>query len=106
MNGREATAALQRAAEISRELLEIADKGDVRLTQRLDAERLQLLQSARRSLQPLGVADRELLREIAELNDRAIGFVEHRLRCTARDMDMLRVGKSAVRAYAANGRDR
>ena len=106
MNGREATAALQRAAEISRELLAIADSGDVQLTQRLDAERLQLLQSARRSLEPLGEGDRGLLCEIAELNDRAIGFLEHRQRCKARDMDMLSVGKRAVQAYSASGRYR
>jgi hypothetical protein len=106
MNGREATVALQRAAEISKELLSIADSGDVRLTEQLDAERRQLLQAAKKSLQPLGVADRELLREIAEMNDRALGFMEHRLRRTARDIDMLRVGRSAVRAYASNGRHR
>lgn len=106
MNGMEATLALRRAAEISRELLALADSGDVQLAKRLDAERLQLLKSARRSLQPLNESDRGLLREIVELNDRALGFLEHRRRCTARDLDMLAVGKRAMRAYSANGRYR
>jgi hypothetical protein len=102
----EATMALRRAAEISRELLAIADNGDVQLAKRLDAERLQLLKSARRSLQPLGESDRGLLREIVELNDKALGFLEHRRRCKARDLDVLAAGKRAVRAYSANGRYR
>jgi hypothetical protein len=99
-----ATAALQRAAEISRELVGVADTGDVQLTHRLDAERLQLLKSAKSAPQSLDENDRLLLREIAELNDKAIGFLEHRRRCKARDLDMLSVGKRAVRAYSATGR--
>lgn len=98
--------ALQRAAEISRELLAVADSGDIQLAQRLDAERLQLLKSARTSLRPLDDGARGLLREIAELNDQALGFLEHRRRCKARDLDMLSVAKRAVRAYSANGRYR
>jgi hypothetical protein len=106
MNGRGATAALQRAAEISRELLAVADCGDVLLTQRLDAERRELLQSARRSQPSWSDRDRGLLQEIIQLNDQAIGFLEHRRRCKGRDLDMLIVGKRAVRAYSANGRFR
>jgi hypothetical protein len=106
VNRHAATAALRRALELSRELAAIADSGEVQLTQRLDAERLQLLKSAKSVLQPLGEEDRTLLREIAALNDRAIGFLEHRRRCKARDLDMLSVGRRAVRAYAATGRYR
>ena len=94
------TAALQRALEISRELAALADSGDVRLTQGLDAERRQLLKSAR-SASRLDDADRQLLREIVELNDKAIGYLEHRRRLTARDLDMVAVGRRAVRAYSA-----
>lgn len=106
MNRQTATAALKRALELSYELAAIADSGDVRLTPRLDAERLQLLKSARSALQPLAEEHRACLREIAALNDKAIGFLEHRRRCQARDLDMLSVGKRAVRAYAATGRSR
>ena len=100
------TAALQRAAEISRELATLADHGDVESARRLDAERLQLLKLARAVLHPLREHDRGLLREIVELNDKALGLMEHRRRCKARDLDMLSVGKRAVRAYAFNGQPR
>jgi hypothetical protein len=93
--------ALQRALEISRELANIADSGDVQLTQPLDAERLQLLKLARGASRRLDDTDRKLLQEIAELNDKAIGFLEHRRRLKARDMDMVSVGRRAVRAYSA-----
>ncbi len=96
--------ALQRAATISRELAAHADNGDVALVQRLDAERLQLLKSVQLSGRSLSASDRQLLEEICELNDRALGFLEHRRRRKARDLDMVAVGKRAVRAYCATGR--
>jgi hypothetical protein len=104
VSGRDATGALRRAAEISRELVAVADNGDVETAQRLDAERLQLLKSARSLAGPLNSHDRQLLHEIAELNDRAIGFMEHRRRLKVRDLEMVSVGKRAVRAYSATGR--
>jgi hypothetical protein len=97
----EAVAALQRALEISRELTAVAESGDLRLTVTLDAERLQLLKSVRAALRPMNEKDRSVLREIAALNDRALGLVEHRRRATGRDMDMLAVGRRAVRAYSS-----
>lgn len=100
MNRHEAVAALQRALEISRELAAVADGGELRLTVSLDAERLQLLKSARAALQPMDEKDRSVLREIALLNDRAIGLVEHRRRAMGRDMDTVAVGRRALRAYS------
>jgi hypothetical protein len=100
MTRAEAAAALQRALEISRELAAVADGGDLALTLSLDAERLQLLKSARAALQPLDEKDRSMLREIAALNDQALGFVEHRRRAKGRDMDTLAVGRRALRAYS------
>lgn len=104
MSRQEATLALRRAVDLSRELVTIADSGDVEKTARLDAERMQLLQSARRLAGGWEPSDRQLLREIAELNDRAIGFMEHRRRLKARDLDMVSIGRRAVRAYSATGR--
>ncbi len=106
MSGEAATAALERALELSRQLAAIADSGDVQLAQRLDAERLQLLKSAKASVQPLGDEHRRVLREIAALNDKALGFLEHRRRCKARDLDMASAGRRAVRAYGTSGRYR
>jgi hypothetical protein len=101
MTRSEAVAALQRALDISRELAAVAEGGDPQLTVGLDAERLQLLKSARPMLQPFDEKDRSVLREIAALNDRALGFLEHRRRAKGRDMDMLAVGRRAVRAYSS-----
>jgi hypothetical protein len=100
MNRHEAASALQRALEISHELVAVTDGGDLELTVSLDAERLQLLKSARAALQPMDEKNRTILREIAALNDRALGHLEHRRRATGRDMDMLAVGRRAVRAYS------
>jgi hypothetical protein len=101
MTRQQAVAALQRALEISRELAAVADGGDPRSTVSLDAERLQLLKSARAALQPMDQQDYAVLREIAALNDRALGFLEHRRRAKGRDMDMVAVGKRALRAYSS-----
>ena len=67
----------------------------------LDAERLQLLKFARAAVHPMDEKDGAVLREIAALNDRALGFLEHRRRAKGRDMDMVAVGKRALRAYSS-----
>ena len=100
MNHGAATAALERAAEISRELAALAEGGDVQLTVSLDAERLQLLKSFRLGRKQPNAGEMALLREISELNDRAIGSMEHRLRSKGRAMDMAAVGRRAVAAYS------
>jgi hypothetical protein len=100
MNRAEAVAALQRALELSQELVTMAESEDVSEVVRLDAERLRLLKSARHALHPLTSADRSMLRTIADLNARSIGRMEHRFRAKCRDMDMLAAGRRAVRAYA------
>jgi hypothetical protein len=101
MSREQAVAALRRALELSRELAAVADNGDVRLAVSLDAERLELLKFVRHALRPMQEKDRSVLREIAELNDRSIGSLEHRFRAKCRDMDMLAVGRRAVRAYTS-----
>jgi hypothetical protein len=106
VNRSDASAALQRALEISRELTAVADGGDVRLTVSLDAERLQLLKCARAGLQPMDANERAVLREIAELNDRAIGLIEHQRRIKGRAMDMAAVGRRAVAAYSTTRQQR
>jgi len=100
MNNGAATAALERAAEISRELAALAEGGDVQLTVSLDAERLQLLKSFRLGRKQPNAGEMALLREISELNDRAIGSMEHRLRSKGRAMDMAAVGRRAIAAYS------
>jgi hypothetical protein len=100
MSRAEAEAALQRALELSQQLMTVAESGEVGEVVRLDAERLRLLKSLRHVLQPLSPADRSMLRAIADLNARSLGRMEHRFRAKCRDMDMLTAGRRAVRAYA------
>jgi hypothetical protein len=100
MSRAEGLADLQRALELSHELVAVVDSVEPTEIARLDAERLRLLKSARHALQPLSPADRSMLRTIADLNARSIGRLEHRFRAKCRDMDMLAAGRRAVRAYA------
>ena len=100
MNGGDSRAALERALELSRELLAVAELGDVAAAVYLDAARLELLKSARETLRTTPMSDRDLLQEIAQLNDQAIGCLEHHHRRKARDMDMASVGRRALIAYS------
>ncbi|HMK84757.1 MAG TPA: hypothetical protein VK437_02265 [Steroidobacteraceae bacterium] len=93
-----ASAALQRALELSQELAQIADSGNVEEVVRLDAERRRLLESARSAV--LDEKDRSVLRAIADLNALSLGRMEHRFRAKCRDMDMLAAGRRALRAYS------
>jgi hypothetical protein len=96
----EATAALERALELSRELFDAAAEGEAEHVIRLDAERLRLLKSARHALTAMTDEDRAVIRQIAELNARSLGRMEHRFRAKCRDMDMLAAGRRALRAYS------
>jgi hypothetical protein len=94
------TAMLARAVELSRELLAAADRGDSQAAAHLDAQRLQLLKSARKSAQAPDPHERLLLQEIALLNDQSIGHLEHHRRIKGRQLDVAAVGRRAVNAYA------
>jgi hypothetical protein len=99
MTSAEAGSALQRALDLSQEIVGAADSGDAGEIVRLDAERLRLLKSLRHTLPTMSPADRSMLRAIADLNARSIGRMEHRFRAKCRDMDMLAAGRRALRAY-------
>ena len=91
---------LDRALTLSQELLAAADQGDLPALGRLDAERLRLLESLRPERDKLSGSDWLVIRQISELNDRAIGFVEHHRRIKERAMDTAAVGRRAVAAYS------
>lgn len=91
---------LELALELSRQLVSAADIGDVAAVAKLDAERLQLLQSRRQTDLPLDATESSLLQIIAQLNDRALGMMEHRHRMKAREIDLAAVGRRAVSAYS------
>jgi hypothetical protein len=94
------SAALQRALGLSQEALAAAEKSDVRRVELLDAERMELLKSLRLELKRADAAAAAVLRQIAQLNDRTLGLIEHLRRGKARDMDMAAMGRRAVAAYA------
>jgi hypothetical protein len=102
MNGGSADLCLARALAISHEMLEAAEKGNLQSLGALDLERMDLLKFFRNSTRQLTAADRALLQQIAELNDRAIGLVEHQRRAKGRDLDMAAVGRKAVAAYSSH----
>jgi hypothetical protein len=96
----EASAALERALELSRQLLQATESGGAEQVIRLDAERLGLIKSARHALTPMTDEDRAVIRQISDLNAESLGRMEHRFRATCRDMDMLAAGRRALRAYS------
>jgi hypothetical protein len=93
---------LARALAISHEMLAAAEKGDLPSLASLDLERMDLLKFFRNSIVQPTASDRALLAQIAQLNDRTLGLVEHQLRSKGRDLDMAAVGRRAVAAYSSH----
>jgi hypothetical protein len=93
---------LARALAISHEMLEAAGKGELQFLATLDLERMDLLKFFRNSTAQPTASDRTLLAQIAQLNDRTIGLVEHQRRSKGRDLEMAAVGRRAVAAYSSN----
>jgi hypothetical protein len=92
---------LARALALSQEMLAAADQANLQSLQLLDAERLDLLKSFRLETKQVNAADRALLQQISETNDRTIGLLEHQQRGKGRDLDMAAVGRRAVAAYSS-----
>jgi hypothetical protein len=92
---------LARALTISQEMLAAAERANLQFLELLDAERLDLLKSFRLEARQVNAADRALLQQISETNDRTIGMLEHQRRSKGRDMDMAAVGRRAVAAYSS-----
>jgi hypothetical protein len=101
---RDAYALLDRALQLSQDLLAAADRGDGREAGSLNAERLRLLRSARRCASQFDAHAGRVLQEIARLNDRALGHLEHHRRIAGRQLDAAAVGRRAVAAYSTVGR--
>jgi hypothetical protein len=102
MNQRAGHPDLLAAVSLSHRVVAAADGGDMTTLAHLDAERLQLLKSFRSVSPQVGQDDRSLLREINELNERALGLMEHQRRIAARAFDVATIGRRAVHAYANN----
>jgi hypothetical protein len=92
---------LLRALALSHEMFAAAERANLQSLELLDAERLDLLKSFRLEVQHANAADRALLQQISQLNDRTIGLLEHQRRSKGRDIDMAAVGRRAVAAYSS-----
>ena len=90
-----------RALALSEEILSAAESGDLKSLESLDRQRLELLKSFRNATRQVAATDQALLQQIAQLNDRAIGLLEHQRRSKGRDLDMAAVGRRAVAAYSS-----
>jgi hypothetical protein len=97
----QASAALERALELSRAVLAAADRGEGETVLSIDAERLQLLKSVRRSANAFDASQRMLIREIAALNAKSIGALEHQRQLKGHEIEQAAVGRRAVKAYAS-----
>jgi len=91
---------LTRALALSQEMLAAAEQGNLQSLESLDRQRLELLKSFRGATRQVAAADQALLQQVAQLNDRAIGLLEHQWRSKGRDLDMAAVGRRAVEAYS------
>jgi hypothetical protein len=100
MNDVKTNSGLARALSLSQEMLAAAEQANLQTLESLDAERLELLKSFRLEVKQVNAADRALLEQISQINDRAIGLLEHQRRSKGRDMDMAAVGRRAVAAYS------
>lgn len=99
MSDSDAAVLLEQALDKSRELLGAAERGDTQAVARLDAERRELLQSARRGGAHFERRERSLVQQVALLNDQAIGQLEHHRRIKGRALDLAAVGRRAMHAY-------
>jgi hypothetical protein len=97
---------LARALALSHDMLSAAEKGDLQSLASLDLTRMELLKLFRNGTKPLSAADQALLAQINEINDRAIGLLEHQRRSKGRDLDMAAVGRRAVAAYSGSRQQR
>ena len=97
---------LARALALSHDMLNAAEKGDLQSLASLDLTRMELLKSFRDGTKQVSAADQALLGQINEINDRAIGLLEHQRRSKGRDLDMAAVGRRAVAAYSGGRQQR
>ena len=100
------SSALARALALSQQLLAAAEQSDLEAIALLDAERLRLLKSVRAERDVMSAADNRVLGEVAELNDRALGMMEHHRRIKERAIELAAVGRRAVAAYSVTGPQR
>ncbi len=106
MSGGKIKLDLARALALSHDMLGAAERGDLQSLASLDLTRMELLKSFRSGTKQVSAGDQALLAQINEINDRAIGLLEHQRRSKGRDLDMAAVGRRAVAAYSGSRQQR
>ena len=95
-----AHAAVARARELSRGMMEVADRGDMQGVLELDALRSRLLHEFLDQAHKLGDSERAALNEIMQINDTVIRRLETMRTGTERKMETLGRGMRALAAYS------
>jgi hypothetical protein len=99
-------AACHELLALTRRLRGTLESGDWGGAAELEAERRRLVETIFDGPPPAAELPTiaAALREVVRVNDELVGLAEHRRRALERDADVLAVGRTAVRAYAAAGR--
>ncbi len=98
-------AALDAILELTRQVSDLAERGEWVEAARLDLERQTQLRTYCASLDPQSASPGLIaaLTEVLKLNDSLIGSVRHRQRALIRDAEIVRTGRRALAAYGAAG---
>jgi len=97
---------LVRACELSRGMLEVAERGDIQGVLELDALRSRLLHEFLDAANKLADPERTALTEIMEINHTVIGRLETMRAGTQSKMETLGRGMRALNAYSDVQRQR
>lgn len=91
---------LQRALDLSHQLLGAAEHGDMQRVVDLDSERGRNLRDFLKDSRRIEAADRAVLDDIQRLNDQGLAHIEKRRQEAAEEFAQLGRGRRAVDAYA------
>lgn len=91
---------LVHAVELSRGLLEAAQRGDLATVVDLDTRRAALLRQVLDGCTRIGPAEALLLQDIAKLNEQSLASIDEQRRATAHRLDQAKRGQRAVEAYS------
>lgn len=90
---------------LTRRIRDGLESGDWGAAAELESERRGLVETIFDGPPPAAelAAITATLREVVRVNDELVGLAEHRRRALERDADVVALGRTAVRAYAAAG---
>jgi hypothetical protein len=96
-----AHSAVARARELTRGMMQVAERGDIQGVLELDALRSRLLHEFLDHASVLAESEREALNEISQANDAVIRKLETMRAGTQRKLETVGRGKRALAAYSS-----